>query len=443
MAALDPNIILGSKAPEVANPVDMAMKALTMKELANKSMLQDREIASQNAVRDAYRNNTQKNPDGSTGVNMKGVVDQVMQTNPQVGVDLQRQANANDLAQKQAQMKAQSDQLAFVHNSLGQVTDQASLDRHNAQMAAANIPNADSGPTVWNQAAKQKISDMYKITSDATQRNSDRDFGLKQQETSNKKRELDMEYYKTYGGAPPSAGAPAPNGPAPTAPLTQAPPQATPVAQAANPQGPQRVPNAVPAAPQPQAPMQVAPQAPAPIDPATLVRQYVPPAHQQKAFDEIEAAQNTSASAPKILAAFDQASKEVRPATGGTGISGTAFVPGMQSAGQKSMHALMGPTFKDVEGTVRQAAMDNMNENTTPQFGDNDSTVAAKRAALVGYLKSKSSAPVSKGFGIDLKKYPSTNYVPTVNVLNPKDGQVHAIPENQVKDAIAAGGQQI
>ncbi len=68
----------------------------------------------------------------------------------------------------------------------------------------------------------------------------------------------------------------------------------------------------------------------------------------------------------------------------------------------------MGPTFQDIEGTVRQAAMDNMNQNTTPQFGDNEATIAKKRDALVGYITSKSSAPTAKGFGIDLSKFPTT-----------------------------------
>ncbi len=49
-----------------------------------------------------------------------------------------------------------------------------------------------------------------------------------------------------------------------------------------------------------------------------------------------------------------------------------------------------------------------MFENTTPQFGDSKDTINKKRDALLGYMKSKSSAPTAKGFGIDLKKFNST-----------------------------------
>lgn len=139
------------------------------------------------------------------------------------------------------------------------------------------------------------------------------------------------------------------------------------------------------------------------VDPASLVQHLVPAERQQKVFDEIEAAQNTAANAPKILEAFDNAAKNIHAVD---------FVPGMDNADQKALEALMGPTFKDVEGTVRQAAMDNMHKNTNPQFGDNDNTTKTKRAALEGYLRSKESAPTAKGFGVDLSKFKSTRFNP-------------------------------
>ena len=95
--------------------------------------------------------------------------------------------------------------------------------------------------------------------------------------------------------------------------------------------------------------------------------------------------------------------------TGGTGTSLTAFVPGMKSPGQKALIARLGPTFKDVEGTVRQAAMDNMEHNVSPNLGDSDETIASKRASLIEYLRSKSSAALAKANHIDLSMHPSTD----------------------------------
>lgn len=135
-------------------------------------------------------------------------------------------------------------------------------------------------------------------------------------------------------------------------------------------------------------------------DPSTRVQFLVPPERQQKVFDEIASAQETVKNAPGILKAFDDSADKLHAVD---------FVPGAQNAHQKALHTLLGPTFKDVEGTVRQAAMDNLFGNTTPQFGDNKNTIATKRDALVGYLRSKSAAPTAKGFGIDLKRFPTTN----------------------------------
>lgn len=136
------------------------------------------------------------------------------------------------------------------------------------------------------------------------------------------------------------------------------------------------------------------------IDPAKKVSWLVPQSHQQKVFDEIDSAENTTRNAPAILKSFDDAAQNIH---------GVDFVPGIDNADQKALHALLGPTFKDVEGTVRQAAMDNMFKNTTPQFGDDKNTIARKRDALIGYMTSKSSAPTASGFGINLGQYPSTN----------------------------------
>jgi hypothetical protein len=136
-------------------------------------------------------------------------------------------------------------------------------------------------------------------------------------------------------------------------------------------------------------------------DPSTRVQFLVPPAQQGKVFDEIGAAQETAKSAPAILQAFDRAASPTHLKD---------YIPGMENADQKAIHALMGPTFKDIEGTVRQAAMDNMAHNTTPHpFSDTAQEIQTKRNALEGYLTSKMAAPNAKGFGIDLTKFPSTN----------------------------------
>ncbi len=111
------------------------------------------------------------------------------------------------------------------------------------------------------------------------------------------------------------------------------------------------------------------------------------------------------------MEAFDKAAKDSRVMSGGPAAAKN-MIPGVTSAYNKELEAKMGPTFADVEGTVRQAAMDNMAHNTHPQAFDNDNTILRKREALKAYLASKESAPTARGYGIDLSKFSSTSSDP-------------------------------
>jgi hypothetical protein len=144
-------------------------------------------------------------------------------------------------------------------------------------------------------------------------------------------------------------------------------------------------------------------------DPASFVPMVVPKEHQAKVFGEIEAAQNTRRMGDTIMDQFDKAAQDVRPFSGGRLKN---VIPGTESAYVGGLHQAMQPTFKDLEGTVRQAAMENTFNNITPHMGNSDKEIGIKRQALVDYLKSKASAPTAKGFGIDLDRFSSTTTRP-------------------------------
>ena len=138
------------------------------------------------------------------------------------------------------------------------------------------------------------------------------------------------------------------------------------------------------------------------MDPAQLVPMMVKnPEQQGKVYAEIQAAQNTNRMSSSILDSFEQAVKENTIMKTGAGLLRT---PGSVYA----FHQAMQPTFADLEGTVRQAAMDNTFKNLTPAAGDSEWTTQTKREALNNYLQSKSSAPMAKGNGLDLMKFAST-----------------------------------
>ena len=150
-------------------------------------------------------------------------------------------------------------------------------------------------------------------------------------------------------------------------------------------------------------------------DPSSFVPFVVPAEHQKAVFSEIERAQNTQHMGDSIVQAFDQAAKDNTVMKTGAGMLRTP--PSVMA-----LHQAMQPTFQDLEGTVRQAAMDNTFHNITPQPGDMGSTIATKRAALQQYLQSKMSAPTAKAYGIDLQRFGNTTQDPYQR-LNPQQQQ--------------------
>lgn len=152
-------------------------------------------------------------------------------------------------------------------------------------------------------------------------------------------------------------------------------------------------------------------------DPAQLVPLLVQnPEQANKIQAEIQAAQNTNRMGQSILKNFEDAVKENTAIKTGAGFLRT---PGSVYA----LHQAMQPTFADLEGTVRQAAMDNTFKNITPAPGDSEHTIQQKRQAVTEYLQSKASAPIAKGAGIDLQRFASTRSVlhapgPTTKTVN-------------------------
>lgn len=141
-------------------------------------------------------------------------------------------------------------------------------------------------------------------------------------------------------------------------------------------------------------------------DPSQLVPMMVSnPEQQNKIYEEIGRAQNVGRNADTILKKFDVSAKANTVLRTGAGVLRT---PGEVMA----LHQLLLPNFKQIDGTVRQAAMDETFHNVTPAPGDNDHKIAEKRQALYDWMHSETAAPIAKGAGIDLQRFQSTRIAP-------------------------------
>jgi len=155
------------------------------------------------------------------------------------------------------------------------------------------------------------------------------------------------------------------------------------------------------------------------MDPAPFVKFLVPPEHQKKVFDEIETAKNATRNRGAILEAFDNASKEERLMSAESlqqkGQALKNLLPGQSSPSVGALRQGILPLFADIEGTVREAAIENTFHNIAPRPGDDDKTIEIKRNALIRWLNSKEEGETAKGFGLDLKKFNSTSRLPQLD----------------------------
>lgn len=137
------------------------------------------------------------------------------------------------------------------------------------------------------------------------------------------------------------------------------------------------------------------------FDPAILVERLVPKERQAEVFKEIKDAQNIRNGSKEGLAAFDKASEEQK-------VGSKNVIPGVNSPYVGQLKASVLPQFQNIDGTVRQAAMDAFLPTITPAILDSKHTIEEKRRTLENWYVAHSSAPTAKGYHIDLDKFGST-----------------------------------
>lgn len=146
--ALDPSVILQAKQPDLPNPLDSAVKAMTMRDLMVRSQaaqtenqvrglqLQQaqRDADDQQTVRTAYQNNMTEGPDGIPVVDKAGFLGELGQKAPWL-----QQQKALEFSQMDIQK--QQRQLEFAQNQSARVMDQGSYDQFRSSLVGAGMPD--------------------------------------------------------------------------------------------------------------------------------------------------------------------------------------------------------------------------------------------------------------------------------------------------------------
>jgi hypothetical protein len=192
--AIDPNIILQAGRPQtqIDNPLDVAQRALTVRQLQQRAQLQDQEIAANTATKNAYNQAIVKNADGSISVDPNKLTGALADQGYGQQALQQSQALAqNTLAQQKAQMQAHADQVALGKQLLAQVqvgpgvspeqTQQTWLQQKQLALKyglpnAQNLPDQFPGMAAYNtmlshlSTAEEQLAQRNKEIDQTTER---------------------------------------------------------------------------------------------------------------------------------------------------------------------------------------------------------------------------------------------------------------------------------
>jgi len=114
---------------------------------------------------------------------------------------------------------------------------------------------------------------------------------------------------------------------------------------------------------------------------------------------QIDKAKLLQRSKTKLIDAFDRAAKDVRS---------VSAVAGYKPGSIATLHQTLVPTFKDVEGTVNQSAMDNGLENMTPKWNDTPERIQERKKALMNYINSEEETSFARQMGVPLENFAAT-----------------------------------
>lgn len=383
MADQDYSIPLKSNPVQIQNPLDLGVKAAQLSELQAigaerrvETAQKQRAYDEQSVIRSAYQGSTTS--DGQ-------VDEQTLLSNlrssryPYLAdqVAIKRADQRLDLQQKNQEFKL---------NAFHSITDQDSYDRSAKSLVDAGYPDIREKMGPYDPDPKSQFQRTLLNARISAMKDSDQ-IALQQKQVENYGKTLTSQAEAKKEGIPLNS----PAGRAPGAPLVQGPEPEAPAPRPAPPAG----------APPPSS---VSPNTSKPgeyqlskEDPAKAITN-LPAAQKLEASKEVKDAQKIAFYAPDIITSLKNASDIKRD-------------PIAAAQDFKNAKLMIGTTLKDLEGTTRVSAIQQLDESLDPTIWAKMDSKA--RSSLVKtaekYLRGGQISPYLKQAGIDLDKYESTN----------------------------------
>lgn len=199
--ALDPSVILqGTPTVQIQNPLTVATQAATMSNLMQEHQMNQiklgeaqREQLDRTTMRDAFKNNTQSDPDGNPIVDRGGVMRDLMKANPMLAqkqaldfrqMDLDKLTKDHEIGSQLAMSINPNDESTFLQA-------QARAKQYGLPDLAQQLPKFSDPnfPSALNKFQVQMLNTKDRLE----QQNKETGFQIERQKADVEKRKLDVE----------------------------------------------------------------------------------------------------------------------------------------------------------------------------------------------------------------------------------------------------------
>lgn len=204
MAELNPNIILAAKTPDMPNPLDSAVKALSMSNLMQehqsntlKLSQEQRQNADQQSMRDAFKNNTQSDPNGNPIVDRQGVMKDLMAANPLLAQKQSMDFKQMDLDQMTKQHAIEKQVFFSIPTDANTSPEdkQAAYAAGRQKLISLGIPGVQNSPEQYPGDQKMRSFQNQALTAEEqlAQQNKQQEFAMKKMDYDLAQKKLDVE----------------------------------------------------------------------------------------------------------------------------------------------------------------------------------------------------------------------------------------------------------
>lgn len=187
--AIDASIPLQVKGLQLDNPLDVASKVMSMKQLARQGQMQDRQVAEEEDIRNAFRKNVIVGEDGKTTLNKPAVLSDLYKKNPAKAIEAEQQFKKMDEQEAEAKLKQVTQQTEVAKQLAWSISDPVSYEQARQTGLKLGLPNADKLPAQYPGDGFIQQMQMRTLTASEqlAQQWKQKEFQQKEREISGKK----------------------------------------------------------------------------------------------------------------------------------------------------------------------------------------------------------------------------------------------------------------